>query len=60
MNHLCCMEEKILRYQYRPQKYCSGGYYELTTAAGEFLGNVSPEELHQELRIYQEQGYILQ
>lgn len=56
-----CAEEKTVIYQFHRQRNCSGdGYYELVTTAGKFLGNVSPEELHEELRILETQGYSLQ
>lgn len=54
-------EEKVIMYRFHPQRYSGGdGYYELVTKTGEFLGNVAPEELHEELRDYQRQGYVLQ
>lgn len=59
MSKVCSAEEKTIKYRFHPQRN-SGGYYELTTNTGEFLGNVSPEELHGELHAYQEQGYVLQ
>lgn len=55
------MKEKIVTYEFHPQRnYRGEGYYELTTVDGEFLGNVSPEELHEELRILKAHGYVLQ
>lgn len=54
------VDEKVITYRFHPQRSSGGGYYELATKTGKFLGNVPPEELYSELREYEEQGYILQ
>lgn len=35
------------------------GYYEIRTEQGEFLSNADPAEFMEEVRDYQEQGYVL-
>lgn len=59
MSEACVAGTKTIIYRFHVQEY-GEGYYELITTAGEFLGNVPPEELHLELREFQKQGYVLQ
>lgn len=60
MTKVFSADEKVITYRFHPQRRSGGGYYELVTKTGKFLGNVPPEELHSELREYEEQGYSLQ
>lgn len=54
----CMAQDKGIKCCFCPNPlYPEEGYYMIQTTEGQFLGNVGPEELCQELRSFRKYGY---